>query len=285
MANQIDFHLHTDVSDGSDTVEELLDKVKKANVHTFSVTDHDRLEGAFKMAKLIRPEDHLNFIPGMEFSCTTSFKRCHILGYSFDPSNQQFIDIYNLGILLREEKTQKRISFLENECGIALTKEETDWLRAQKSPGKPTFGKIILDRGLAPDMATAIKEYVTPCKVGKDRIDASVAIETIKNAGGVTIWAHPLGGEGEKRLTREEFYRELDELIESGVQGLECYYSRYSREDIEFLVSVAKEHNLLISGGSDYHGDNKPNLHIGKLSEDDMDVAEKELSLYQLFSK
>lgn len=285
MANQIDFHMHTTVSDGSDTVEELLDKIKKANVHTFSITDHDRLEGTFEMEKLIRPEDDLHFIPGMEFSCTTSAKRCHILGYGFDPSNQQFMDIYKLGIQLREEKSLKRMLYLENECGIKLTKEETDWLKAQKSPGKPTFGKIILDRGLAPDMATAIKEYVKPCKVGKDRIAASAAINVIKAAGGVTIWAHPLGGEGEKRLTREEFYRELEELIESGIQGLECYYSRYSREDIEFLVSVAKERNLLISGGSDYHGDNKPNLHIGKLSEDDMDVAEEELSLYQLFSK
>jgi len=281
MANQIDFHLHTNVSDGSDTVAELLDKVKKANVHTFSVTDHDRLEGAFEMEKIIRPEDNLNFILGMEFSCTTSLKRCHILGYDFDPSNPQFKEIYDLGIRLREEKTEKRIKYLENTCGITLTKEESDWLYAQKSPGKPTFGKIILDRGLAPDMATAINEYVKPCKVGKDRIDASVAIDVIKAAGGVTVWAHPLGGEGEKRLTREEFYRELDELIESGVQGLECYYSRYSREDIEFLVSVAKEHNLLISGGSDYHGVNKPNLHIGKLSEDDMNVSIEKLSLYQ----
>lgn len=284
MANRIDFHLHTNVSDGSDTVEGLLDKVKKTNVHTFSVTDHDRVEGSLEMAQLIRPEDNLTHILGMEFSCTTPVKKCHILGYNFDPSNPKFKEVYDLGIRLRQEKTQKRIDYWENERGITLTKEEADWLLAQKSPGRPTFGKIILDRGLAPDMTTAVREFVTPCKVGNDRIDAAAAIEAVKSAGGVTVWAHPLGGEGEKRLTMEEFYSQLGELLEDGVQGMECYYSRYSQEDISFLVSVAKEHNLLISGGSDYHGDNKPNLHIGKFSEDDMDVDVVELSLYQIFS-
>ena len=281
MANRIDFHLHTNVSDGSDTVEELLNKVKAANVYTFSVTDHDRLEGSLEMAKLIRPEDNLTHILGMEFSCTTPVKKCHILGYGFDPSNEKIKEVYDLGIRLRQEKTLKRIAYWENERGITLTKEEADWLLAQKSPGRPTFGKIILDRGLAPDMTTAVREYVTPCKVGNDRIDAAVAIDAVKSAGGVTVWAHPLGGEGEKRLTLEEFYSQLNELLEDGVQGMECYYSRYSQEDIAFLVSVAKEHNLLISGGSDYHGDNKPNLHIGKMSVDDMDVDLDELSLYQ----
>lgn len=283
MANQIDFHLHTNVSDGSDTVAELLNKVKKAKVHTFSVTDHDRLEGTLEMEQLIRPEDNLNYIRGIELSCTTPLKKCHILAYDFDPSNEKFLEIYDLGIRLCDEKTEKRISYFQNECGLNLTEEELSWLRAQKRPGRPTFGKIILDRGLSPDMSTAIRDYVTPCKVGNDRIDATLAIEAVKNAGAVTIWAHPLGGEGEKRLTREEFYKQLELLKESGVQGLECYYSRYSREDIEFLVSIAKEHNLLISGGSDYHGDNKPNLHIGKFSEDDMDVDENALSLYQIF--
>ena len=285
MANQIDFHLHTNISDGSDTVAELYQKVKNSNVHTFSVTDHDQLEGTLQMEQLIRPEDHLHYIRGIEYSCTTPVKKCHVLGYDFDPTDPVFMEVYDLGIRLRLEKTQKRIDYWENERGITLTKEETDWIRSQKSPGRPTFGKIILNRGLAPDMTTAIKEYVKPCKVGNDRIDAAIAINAIRHAGGVTVWAHPLGGEGEKRLTMEEFYAQLDEMLKAGIQGLECYYARYSREDIQFLVSVAKKHNLLISGGSDYHGDNKPNLHIGKLSEDDMDVDISGLSLYNYFNK
>ena len=287
MSNRIDLHLHTDVSDGSDSVEELYRKIQETNIHTFSVTDHDMMEGTLAMEKLLETENdtHLHFIRGIEFSCITPVKKCHILGYNFHPENPEFLDILNLGIRLRKEKTDKRIIYWKNERGIELTKEEADWLYSIKSIGRPHFGQIILNRGLAPDLRTAIKEYVSPCKVGNDRIDASDAVSAIRQAGGVAVWAHPLGGEGEKRLTHEEFYRQLDELIHAGIQGLECYYSRYSQEDISFLLEEAKKHNLLISAGSDYHGDNKPNLHIGKLSEDDMEVNESNLSLYQYLSK
>lgn len=294
MANRIDLHLHTNISDGSDTVQELYKKVKEAGIHTFSVTDHDRMEGTLMMEQLVDNDvdwksscdiesknNHLHFIRGIEFSCSTPVKKCHILGYNFDPENQEFLDTLELGIRLRQEKTEKRIDYWKSEHGIELTKEEADWLYSVKSIGRPHLAQIILNRGLAPDLRTAIKEYVSPCKIGNDRIDASVAINAIRHSGGIAVWAHPLGGEGEKRLTHEEFYKQLDELIHSGIQGLECYYSRYSQEDISFLLEAAKKHHLLVSAGSDYHGDNKPNLHIGKLSEDDMDVDEKYLSLVQ----
>lgn len=281
MANHFDLHLHTNVSDGSDSVEELYNKIKAAGVHTFSVTDHDRIEGTLAMEQLLKAEsdNHLHFIRGIEFSCITSVKKCHILGYNFDPSNQEFIDTLNLGIHLRQEKTQKRIDYWKRERGIELTKEEADWLYAVKSPGKPHFGQIIMNRKLAPDMKTAIKEYVSPCKTGSDRIDAAAAIHAICHAGGIAVWAHPLGGEGEKRLSHEEFYLQLSELIKAGIQGLECYYSRYSQEDIAFLLEEAHKHHLLVSAGSDYHGNNKPNLHIGKLNVDDQAVNLDKLTI------
>lgn len=280
MPNFIDMHLHTNVSDGADTALELYEIVKASSVHTFSVTDHDIMDATLEMEQLVQPSDNLHFIRGIEFSCITPVKKCHILGYDFDPTNQIFLDTYNFGIRLRQEKTLKRIDYWKNERGIILTEEETNWLMSQKSPGRPTFGSIILERGLVPDMATAIREYVTPCKVGQDRIDAAVAINAIRQAGGVTVWAHPLGGEGEKRLTREEFYSQLEILMESGIQGLECFYSRYSKEDIDFLIEQAQKHNLFITAGSDFHGKNKPNLHVGKLNEEDVDIDTTGLKMY-----
>ena len=283
MTNKIDLHLHTNISDGSDTVQELYKKVTESDIRTFSVTDHDMIDGTLAMEQLLKTNDNkeLHFIRGIEFSCITSVKKCHILGYNFDPSNQEFLDTLAYGIHLRQEKTQKRIDYWKNERGIELTQEEADWLYSVKSIGRPHFGQIILNRGLAPDLKTAIKDFVSPCKVGNDRIDASIAIDAIQSAGGIAVWAHPLGGEGEKRLTCEEFYNQLKELIQCGIQGLECYYSRYSQEDISFLLEEAKKHNLFISAGSDYHGDNKPNLPIGKLSENNIEIHENELSLYK----
>ncbi len=285
MSNCVDFHIHSIVSDGSDTIPALYQKVKHSKIHTFSVTDHDRIEGTLEMDQYLTNDDSVTHIRGIEFSCITSVKKCHILGYDFHLDTPEFLDTLNLGIRLRSEKTARRIDYWKNELGIELTKEEADWLYSIKSPGRPHFGQIIVNRGLAPDLKTAIQQYVAPCKVGNDRIDASTAVSAILHAGGVSVWAHPLGGEGENRLSREEFYLQLDCLIKSGIQGLECYYSRYSGEDINFLIQEARKHNLLISGGSDYHGDNKPNLHIGKLSEDDMDVDINELSLYEYLKK
>lgn len=278
MHNLFDFHLHTNVSDGSDTVEELYHKIKAANVHTFAVTDHDVMEGSLAMENLTENDPEITYIRGIEFSCTTYVKKCHILGYNFDPSDEYFLDVLAEGRRLRQEKTEKRIRFWEEELNIILTPEELSWLKMQKSPGKPTFGKIILDRGLAPDMPAAIKQFLNPCKIGSSRISAEKAIAAISHAGGISIWAHPLGGEGEKRLTKEEFYLQLDTLMKSGIHGLECYYSRYSQEDISFLVETANKYNLLISGGSDYHGTVKANLHIGKLSEDNMTVSLENLT-------
>jgi len=280
MSNHIDLHLHTNVSDGSDSVLELYDKVRKSDVRIFSVTDHDRMEGTLLMEQLVTDSGGLHFIRGIEFSCITPVKKCHILGYDFDPADPVFLDTLDFGIRLRQDKTNKRIQFWKDEFGIVLTQEEYDWITSIKSPGKPHFGKIIVDRGLAPDLATAIKIYVNPCKVGNSRIDASAAISAILHAGGVPVWAHPLGGEGEERLTHEEFFCQLDTLIAAGIQGLECYYSRYSKEDIDFLIGEAKKRGLLISAGSDYHGDIKPNLHIGKLNADDTDIHEEELGMF-----
>lgn len=283
MANYIDLHLHSTASDGSDTISELLETVKDAKLCTFSVTDHDTMEGTLEMEQIV-PKD-LHFIRGIEFSCITPYQKCHILGYNFDPTDTVFLDALNRGIILRQEKLHRRIEFFRKQFGIELTQEESDWLFSIKSPGKPHFGKIFVDRGLAPDIRTAIEQYVKKCKDGNDRIDAATAISAILHAGGVPVWAHPLGGEGEKRLTREEFQLQLDTLITYGIRGMECYYSRYEQDDISFLVEQAKKHHLLISGGSDYHGQNKPNLHIGKLNAEDMDVDNTALTLYNYLSK
>lgn len=282
MGNYIDFHLHSTASDGSDTIPELLEAVKTAKLHTFSVTDHDTVEGTLEMEKLV-PKD-IHFIRGIEFSCVTPHQKCHILGYNFSPTDSAFLDALNLGIRLRKEKLYRRLAFFKKHFDFELTDAESRWLFSIKSPGKPHFGKLFVDRGMAPDIRSAIEEYVKKCPDGNDRIDASIAVQAILHAGGVPVWAHPLGGEGEKRLTKEEFQTQLEALLSYGIQGMECYYSRYEQEDINYLLTHANKYNLLISGGSDYHGMNKPNLHLGKLNAEDMNVDKDSLTLYNYLS-
>ena len=180
---------------------------------------------------------------------------------------------------------ENRIRYWAEHFDIVLTQAESDWIHAQGSVGKPHFGKIILGRGLAPDMKTAIAQYVNTCKVKDERIDGDWAIRAILHAGGVPVWAHPLGGENEKRLTRQEFYDQLAYLAQQGIRGLECHYSRYTWAEADFLVSQANRYGLLISAGSDYHGANKPNLHAGKLNEEDTVVPIQEITLWDALSK
>lgn len=277
MGSSIDLHIHSTASDGSDSVAALLEKIEEAGIRTFSITDHDTMDGALEMERLV--PGGLRYIRGIEFTCITPCGKCHILGYGFDPGDRVFLDTLALGKQLRREKLRRRVAFLESRFGIVLTEAEAQWLYSQKSPGKPHFGQIIVDRGLAPDLKTAIRKYVNPCKLGNDRIDAATAIRAIVHAGGIPVWAHPLGGEGEKRLTEAEFQAQLDCLIDCGIRGLECHYARYGQQEVAFLVSQANAHGLLISGGSDYHGQNKPGLPLGKLNAENIDIDPDRITL------
>ena len=112
-----------------------------------------------------------------------------------------------------------------------------------------------------------MKKYLDGCKSGDTRFTGEEAIHAIKAAGGMPVWAHPLGGEGEKHLSKEEFLPKLVKMKTFGIEGLECYYSRYNLEEIEFLIQCANDNELIVTGGSDYHGSNKT-VPIGKLCTD-----------------
>ena len=277
MASTVDLHIHTTASDGSDSPALLLSNLKKSGVTTFSVTDHDTIQGALEMALLVTPE--FRFIPGIEFSCQSPAGKCHILGYGFDPEHPVLRAALAEGGAIRQEKLETRIRYLRDSLGIELTPEEDQWLRSLESPGRPHFGQIVLKRGMADTINEAITKYINPCKILRDRIEAEIAVRAILAAGGIPVWAHPLGGEGEKMLSEEKFQLQLTTLMDYGIRGLECHYSRYEAPDREFLVSQARQHNLLITGGSDYHGNNKVNLHLGKLDSRDETVSPEALTL------
>ena len=264
MANTVDLHIHTTASDGSDSPAQLLENLKKAGITTFSVTDHDTIDGALEVEQLVGEE--FRFIRGIEFSCETPAGKCHILGYGFAPADQVFQAALAEGAALRQEKLRERLTFLEETLHITFTEAELAWICSQKSPGKPHFGKLLVDRGIAATIDEAIQIYINPHNPRRDRIDGSTAVSAILHAGGIPVWAHPLGGEGEKRLTKAQFTVQLAYLMGQGIRGLECFYSRYSQSDIDFLIDQAQGHGLLISGGSDYHGTNKRDLPLGQLN-------------------
>ena len=265
MAAIIDLHIHTTASDGTDTPAQLLAAVKAAGIRVFSVTDHDTIDGALEMEQLV--EGDLVYVRGVEFSCVSGAGKCHILGYGYDPEHPAFRAALEDGRQLRLEKLERRLVHLREKFGIVLTEEEEAWLRSRRSPGKPHLGRILVRRELAADISTAIRTYLSGVP-GRDRIDAKTAIDAINASGGVSVWAHPLGGEGEKRLTTEQFDALLALLLEYGIRGMECRYSRYHAEEIDQLLATARSRRLVVTGGSDYHGTVKKDIHLGQLSAD-----------------
>lgn len=272
---KIDLHLHSNFSDGSDTVEELLEKIIKADIKTFALTDHDTVAGLEYMQKFV-PSD-LSFIPAIELTCEAGGIECHILGYNCDYKCEELLALIEKGKVLRRNKLEKRIQHLSSKWNINLTKDELDWLYSRKSVVKTHLANILVKRGLAQDNISAMKKYLDDCKTEASKFHTEEAIEVLLTAGAIPVWAHPLGGEGEVHIPEEKFLQQLQVMKTYGIKGLECYYSRYNLNEIKFLVACAKSNNLLISGGSDYHGTNK-NIPIGKLNAENIYIAKDKLS-------
>ena len=182
------------------------------------------------------------------------------------------------GKLLRKQKLETRIKYLKDIHNIDLNKEELDWLYSRKSVVKTHLANILVKRGLANNNIEAMQKYLDTCKTGNTRFDGQEGIDTIKKAGGIAVWAHPIGGEGETHQTKEEFLPKLKEMKKFGIQGLECYYSRYNKQEIEFLVKCANSNALLITGGSDYHGTNK-DIPAGRLNVEEEYISPEKLTI------
>ncbi len=273
---KFDLHLHSDNSDGSAAVKELVSEVEQAGIKIFALTDHDTVAGVNEAAKYV--SDNMKFIKGVELTCIADDIKCHILGYNINPDNNELEKLIEHGKILRKQKLETRIKYLKDVWNIELTKEELQWLYSRKSVVKTHLANILVSRGLANDNVSAMKKYLDACKTGNTKFEARTAIKTIIHAGGIPIWAHPLGGEGEKHLTKAEFLPKLKTMIEFGIQGLECYYSRYSTKEAEFLAECARKNHLLISGGSDWHGTNKTVI-LGRLNTDDIEIDSQKISV------
>ena len=270
----VDMHLHTTASDGSYSPVEVMQMVREAGVNVFSLNDHDTTAGVNEIQDKI-PEE-MEFYNGIEFSCEIGDIKCHILGYSYDDEHPDFKEALAAAESKRENKLAIRIEHLREVDGIELTNEEVEELESIPSAGKPHIANILMRRGVSGTRTEIINKYL---EFGVDnRIPAELAIKAIRASGGVAIWAHPLGGENEIHMNREELEEKLEVLQGIGIEGLECFYSRYDDREIAMLLEIAERRALLVSGGSDFHGKNK-NVEIGELGVRKKPVFDSDLSL------
>ena len=274
----IDLHIHSTASDGTDTPKIIAQKISKHDgIKIFSLTDHDNINGIAQIKAAI--PQNIFFINGIEFSCKTSAVKCHILAYFYDENNFELQAVIERGRNLLREKLKVRLKYLSELYGINFTDDDLASLESHETIGKPHIVNLLAERyGKDKRQVYAdLKKF----KIGNMRLEVSEVISAVKSAGGLTVWAHPLGGAGEKILPPTEFLSRLDELIACGINGLECYYSLYTPEQEKFLAETARSKNLLISGGSDYHGTNKPHINLGQLGKVNVDVKIYQLTILQ----
>lgn len=256
----IDLHMHTLYSDGTFNTSELLERVKEKNMKIISLTDHDTIEGLQEMKKLCNEND-VKFVNGIEISTDYKGKEVHILGYFIDEKNEKLIKFSEEMKKARVLRNEKTIEIL-NANNIIITKEDTYKEAEGSIISKTHLARALIRKGYAADIKEAFAKYLGPkglAYVAKTKQSPVDGIKIIKESGGLAFLAHPkLIG-----LENEEFRILLKEMKENGLDGIETYYSLFTKEDIEYYEKISKEFSLIRSAGSDFHGENRKSVDIG----------------------
>lgn len=258
----VDLHVHSTKSDGSFTPSELVDYALEKGLSAFALTDHDTTEGLAEAFRAAEGKE-IEVIPGIEFSTEYQGKDIHILGLYIDYEGEEFrkyLADFQQSRTIRNEKMCKKLS----EHGVDITYEKLK----ERFPGavltRAHYAKFLWQEGYVSGMKEAFERYIgdhAPCFLPREKVTPAQAVKLILRAGGVPILAHPLlYGMSDDRL--EEL---VAELKEEGLAGLEAVYSTYNSAEERKMKALAKKYDLLISGGSDFHGSTKPGLDMAEI--------------------
>lgn len=263
----IDLHVHSTRSDGTYTPTELVDYAMKKGLSAFALTDHDTTDGleeAMAHAKALRDEGKEGvpeIIPGIELSSNCSDAEVHVVGLYIDPNNAEFRSYLGDFVASRDLRNTKMCAKLQ-EIGIPLTTEELYQTFPDCVITRAHFAAWLRDHGYVSNNKEAFERYIGkhgPCYVPREKITPEKAISLILTAGGIPILAHPIL----YRLSNARLESLVATLKDAGLVGIEAIYSTYEPSEERDIRRLAKEYDLLLSGGSDFHGANKPRIDLG----------------------
>jgi len=254
---KIDLHTHSTISDGTLTPNEIFESAVQNNLEVISITDHDTIDALNDITNI--PEN-LIFIKGVEISAEFP-KTLHILGYDFDPSNE---DLSKTLKELQDFRKKRNLKIQENmaKLGFHISSEELVTEAKGEIVGRPHFAKLMHKKGYVNSYQEAFDKYLAKGKLlylNKKRLEPQKAIELILNAGGIPVLAHPY----QTKLNDDELELLIKELKEYGLIGIEVFYSQHTRKQEQLYLQFASKYNLLITAGSDFHGNNTPAIKLG----------------------
>ncbi len=257
VARRIDLHTHSTASDGLLTPTELVQQAHEAGLDLIGLVDHDTTGGLVE-AQAAGARQGVAIIPGVEIN--TDLRgggEAHVLGYYLSPDDPSLVA--SLGALRdARERRGERMANRLRDAGFNIS-----WQRVRElaggAVGRPHVARALIEAGYARDVSDAFARYLSKGKVGfvpRYKLAPEDAIRIIRAARGVPALAHP----GYVPHLEE---RVLPELVEAGLEGLECYYGQYDDATVTRLLALARRFGLIATGGSDYHGPNMPPTPLG----------------------
>jgi predicted metal-dependent phosphoesterase TrpH len=257
--SRLDLHLHTTFSDGSFSPDEVLAMADKVHVRALAITDHDTVDG---IPEALEAGQRLGIevIPGIEISSRWRESEMHILGYFLDWQDPAF---HRHLARFRETRHQRNPRIIEklNGLGVDITYDEVKALARNDSVGRPHIARMLVQKGYVTSAKEAFDRYLAEgaaAYVPRELPAPPEAIAIIRAAGGVPVLAHP------SWLDRSDgIYKICDELKAVGLAGVEVHYSTHRPEQTAQYLEAARRLELLITGGSDFHGSTKPDIEVG----------------------
>lgn len=277
----IDLHCHSSFSDGTMTPAELVAMARHEKLGGLALTDHDTIAGLpelFTEAKKIG----LVTLSGVELSANHGDIPIHILGYGFDLEEATLKESLNHLQQTRKRRNEKIIANLL-ELGIAVTYNEMQVLAGHGVMGRPHFGQLLINRGKVRNMQEAFDIYLRkgrPAYASREKLPVPEALEIIHKAKGLAVLAHP----GIIPLDRPKSMALISEFLAMGLDGIEIYYPAHSTGLRKKLLSLCAQEDLVITGGSDYHGDTRPGTRLGTMQKKQRVPLEVLLQLQQRLS-
>ncbi len=258
--SRIDLHSHTTYSDGSFSPTALVELAHEKNVRVLSITDHDTTDGlpeAMSAAKI----HSIEIIPGIEISSSFQGQETHILGYFIKADDTLFQKRLTSLRTTRMDRIQEILKNL-NQQQIEVSFSEVQQVSATGTIGRPHIANVLLQKGYVKNFQEAFDRYLgTQGTAYVKRIvpETQEVFKWISEAGGISVLAHPFW----QGLNHGERLTSCQQMVAQGLRGIEVFYGNFSAKQISINLNLARHFNLIVTGGSDFHGTFKPNLSLG----------------------
>ena len=255
--------MHSTYSDGSDTPAELVRQAERANLAAIALTDHDTLDGIGPLLEAAR-DSKMRVIGGTELSLAYENATLHLLGYLVDPANEPLREHLSRIRNARDERNHQIAARLQ-ELELPIDYEEVSNEAGGDVIGRPHFARVLMRKGIVGSFNEAFDLYLArgaKAYVDRRRLAIPEAIAAVREAGGVPVLAHPFLTED--AADPEKLRELLRQMTDWGLLGLEVWYTDHSEWQTAHYLELAREFGLLTTGGSDYHGQIRPDIAIGR---------------------